>query len=279
MARKPLFRDLSRLIELSQSIVFAIAINAFILIALSFLAVRSTVRRQPPKVVVQISPSEKDTNSEASSSSSSAKKKEHKSSETENPDKTVQEAFRSTALSSFALPSIGLPSAGESFSSGAAEFGIGQSIGKQGVQSGVSEGNLGSIFDGKGLGDGSDILLYVDNSRSMRKHSEKLSTLVINLFPRARIIEVKGCAIVENAGFVRELESDWSRRSKVFFVCDLQDEITYPGLKKLRQILLEDGPTKELHIISFQNRPIMDLKSIVDETWGSISLVVSSQPG
>ncbi|MDF1816127.1 MAG: hypothetical protein P1V20_28255 [Verrucomicrobiales bacterium] len=279
MERKPLYRDFRKLLDLSQSIALAIVINACIIVLLSMLAVRSTGRRTPPQVTVAVSPSERDTQTDASSSSSSAKKKQQKSSEQVNPDKTVQEAFRATALSNFSLPSIGLPSAGEEFSSGAAEFGIGNAIGKQGVLQGITESNLGSIFEGKGLGDGSDILLYIDSSRSMRKHSDKLATLVGNLFPRAKIIEVQGCAIVESAGFVRELESNWSRRRKVFFVCDLQDEITHSGLQKLRHILLNEGPSQELHIISFQNLPMLDLKSIVDETWGSVSLVLNERAG
>ena len=280
MERKPLYRDLRMLLDLSQSVATGVVINLIFLLSLSLLAVRSSFRKPPPNVTAAaVSPSEKDSKTEASASASSSKKKQQKSSEKENPETTVQEAFRATALSQFSLPAIGLPSAGEEFSSGAAEFGIGKSIGKQGLQLGVTEGDLGTIFEGKGIGDGSEVLLYVDNSRSMRKHSEKLSTLVTNLFPRAKIIEVPGCAIVDDQGFVRELESNWSRRTKVFFVCDLRDEITYSGLKKLRHLLLNDGPSKELHIISFQNRPVMDLKSIVDETWGSISLVISEQPG
>lgn len=278
MERKPLYRDFRRLLDLFQSVAMAFAINLILLIGLSLLAVRSNFRKPPPEVTAALSPSEKVSKTDASSSASSARKKQQKSSEMENPEKVVQEAFRATALSDFSLPAIGMPSAGDAFSSGAAEFGIGKSIGKQGLVLGVSEGELGTIFEGKGMGDGSEVLLYVDSSRSMRKHSNKLATLVTNLFPRAKIVEVPGCAIVEGEGFIRELESNWSLRTKVFFVCDLRDEITYSGLRRLRHLLLNDGPTKELHIISFENRPIIDLKSIVDETWGSISLVLT-QPG
>ncbi len=277
-APQPIYRDFEKLLEIFQSFGVAITVNLVLIVILSLVAVTNTARREPAPITTRVSPSETNTQTEASSSASSAKKREQKASETEDPEKMVQEAYSALSLSQFSLPAVGLPSEGNQFSSGAAEFGIGSSLGKQGVQLGVSEGEMGSIFEGKGLGDGSEIVLYVDVSRSMRKHSEKLTTLMSNLFPRAKIKKIQGCAIVEDSGFVRELESDWSRRTKIFFVCDLQDEITYAGLKKLRALLLQDGPTKELHIISFQNRPIMDLKSIVDETWGSISLVSSQEP-
>jgi hypothetical protein len=273
-APKPLFRDFRKLLDIFQSFGVSLTVNLLLLFLLSLAAVRSTVRREPVKAVIRVSPSDQDTQTEASSSNSSAQKREQKSADTTNPEKTVQEAYSALALSQFSIPALGTPTVGESFSSGAAEFGIGTALGKQGTQLGVAEGQMGLIFEGKGLGDGSEIVLYIDISRSMRPHSAKLTNLVTNLFPRAKIKEVMGCAIVEDAGFVRELESDWSRRTKIFFVCDLRDEITHGGLKKLRSLLLHKGPTKELHIISFENRPILDLKSIVDESWGSISLVI-----
>lgn len=260
-----------------QSFALAIGVNVLILGVLSLMAASSYVLKKRPPIVVSVSPSEKDTQTEASSSNSSAKKKEQRSRE-ENLQPSVSEAYRSTALSRFSLPSVGNPTIGNEYSSGSAEFGIGQSVGRQGVELGVGPGEIGTIFEGKGLGDGSEMLLYVDKSRSMSRHSRQVSELVHSLFPRAKIVEVMGCAIVEDEGFVRALESNWSMRSKVFFVCDLRDEVTYGGLQKLRRILLQTKPSKELHIISFQHRPMMDLKSIVDETWGSVSLVMTEPP-
>lgn len=276
--KTPFYRDWRKLGDFAQSMGTALLVNLFVIVCLSLFAVRSSIRREVPEVVVRVSPSETQTNTEASSSSSSARKKQQKSSEVEEVKKTVQDAFRAHALSEFSLPSIGMPSAGDNFSAGAAEFGIGKALGKQGLMTGVGPGELGTIFDGKGLGDGSEMILYLDSSRSMIKHSRQVENLVNNLFPNAKIYRVKGCAIEEDSGFVRALESNWSLRGKVFFVCDLQDPVTYEGLQKLRSVLLDHETTRELHIISFQNQPVRELKSIIDESWGSISLVLYAPP-
>lgn len=272
LERKPLFRDGKRFLEFSESFGIAIAWNALILLLLSLWAVSSGGRREVPEIMVMVSPSEKNSRDEASSSNSSARKMEQKSTET-NQRTPVEKAFRAESYSELALPSFDEASFGSTAAAGSADFGIGNVIGKSGQEKAYGPGELGSIFDGKGLGDGSEMLLYLDVSGSMSRHSRKVAALVKGLFPRAKIIQVKGCAIVEEDGFVQALESNWSLRGKVFFVCDLQDPITYEGLRKLRRLLVETKPTKELHIISFQNRPVMDLRSIVAESWGSISVV------
>lgn len=270
--RKPLWRDGKRFLEFFESFGIAIAWNALILLLLSLGAMNGGGRREVPEIVVMVSPSEKNARDEASSSSSSARKMEQKTTETHQRT-PVEKAFRAESYSEMALPSFDEASFGSTAAAGSADFGIGNVIGKSGQEKGYGPGELGSIFDGKGLGDGSEMLLYLDVSGSMSRHSRKVAALVKSLFPRAKIIRVKGCAIVEEDGFVRALESNWSLRGKVFFVCDLQDPITYEGLGKLRKLLVESKPTKELHIISFQNRPVMDLRSIVAESWGSISVV------
>ena len=265
---------LRRFLDFAQSIALAVVVNLIVLALLSLLAVQSG-RRDVPVVSVSASPSKNQEKEESSSSSSSPRQKvqKKKTPNEEEPEKTVQEALLARTYSQHSLPSIELASSGEDFSSGAEEFGIGQSMGKGGFGIGVGPGEIGSIFQGKGLGDGSELLLYVDVSRSMRKHSGRVANLVSDYFPRAKIVEVNGCAIRDGEGFVRALESDWSRRRKVFFVCDLLDEVTTTGLEKLRRLLVDNKPSRELHIITYQNLPHLSLKFVVDESWGSVSLV------
>lgn len=271
-----IIRKIRRFLEFSESIAVAIAANLLLLVFLSLFAVTSGTRREVPTVAVSASPKKnKEPEEESSSSASSSRQKQQqKKTKTEDdPEKILQDALLARALSAHSLPAVQLSASGEDFSSGSEQFGIGQSFGKAGFGVGVSPGDIGSIFQGKGLGDGSEILLYVDVSGSMRKHSEKVVNLVESHFPRAKIVQIQGCAIREGEGFVRALESDWSRRRKIFFVCDLLDEVTTSGLGKLRSLLVETKPNRELHIISYQNMPHLSLKFVIDESWGSVSIV------
>jgi hypothetical protein len=270
-----ILRKLRRVLEFSQSIAVAIAANLLLFVFLSLLAVNSGRRKEVHNITVSVSPTKNKQQDESSSSASAPRQKQmRKKAVTEDdPEKILQEALLSRALSAHSLPAVQLSASGEDFSSGAEEFGIGQSFGKGGFGVGVGPGEIGTIFQGKGLGDGSELLLYVDVSGSMRKHSEKIVDLVKSHFPRAKIVRVQGCAIREGEGFVQALESDWSRRRKIFFVCDLLDEVTTSGLGKLRSLLVETNPNRELHIISYQNMPHLSLKFVIDESWGSVSIV------
>lgn len=277
----PKLKPWVRPLQLLQAISLALAVN-LIAFGILYLIVTDLNTRRMHRVVTSIekksNPSDTKTKQKSASSSASSAKQRQQKSNVETPEKSVQKAFTSKTFSAMALPMAGLPTTGESFSTGTADTGDGNSFGTHGLQMGISKGNASSLFDGKGLGDGSELLIFLDNSRSMWRHGRMITDLVNSLFPRARIIEVEGCAIVSQKGFLQSLESEWHPRSKVFFVCDLQDPITLEGLDHLRDLLLGSTPTRELHVISFQNAAPMELMSVIRESWGTMTVVVEKEP-
>ncbi len=267
-----------RRLDFSQALLLGLAVNAigFFLLYLLFLQKDGAGRNghtfevgiQSAAAVVKQKEKPKAQVSSASASSSS-----QASSKAEIKETPVPDAWGNRGMGDFAMSMPGITDFGMGTSTGDSMFGIGNALGRQGLVSEMSTGDLSTLFDGKGLGDGSNMVIYVDRSRSMLRYSRQVTEMVGRLFPNATIVDIMGCAIVEHEGFVRELESNWSLREKIFFVSDLRDQMTYEGLQKLRSILVDGTHTRELHIISFERPPPMDLKSIITESWGSTTVV------
>ena len=256
-AMSPRTRERRR--ELFRSFIVALAVNVAIIACLSLGVHTIQPQEDFSVVVIKSIPNLEDKSDKPSDSSSSSSAP----AKTKIPT-TVAPTVTSKTLSSFALPSFEIPSLEENFSGGSFDWGIG----KEGRGSGIG-GKLGAAFSGKGIGDGSEMVLYLDVSGSMREHSKRVAGLVGSSFPNARIVEIRGCSILGNSQFVRELNDDLSNRSKVFFVCDLRDKVDKPGLFKLRDYLMFSEIKRELHIISFAKKPNYSLNFLIEKSGGS----------
>ena len=187
------------------------------------------------------------------------------------PRATAVDVVKIQQFSQFALPSMKLDTFGEDFSFGLFDDGVGMGTGG----SGLGIGDVGYAFDRAGVTNGREILLFIDTSGSMKKHSLKVAQMVKKRFPQALVRHVRGCSILLGKGIVPMLEIDKSNRTKIFYVCDLHDQVSPAGLEKL-ELLLEVPVSRQLHIISYSLSGSAGLKRVVRNSGGYISVIRNS---
>gem|GEM_PF-4306660 len=247
-------------LDLFQALLVALVVNIAIVVVLALI---NQTRSKPVRLIqiTAISPPEKEVPDQPKSRSSQQS--------ADSPPRAASiDIVNIQQFSQFALPAMELDSLSDDFSIGMFDRGRGQGV--KSVSLGM--GTIGDAFDRAGISDGREILLFIDTSGSMKKHSEKTAQLVQKGFPKAMVVRVKGCSIERHRGFVSLLEKDKTRRPKIFFVCDLQDKVSPEGLKKLR-LHLHDPVTRQLHIISYGEKGDFGLLSVVELSGGFISQI------
>lgn len=154
--------------------------------------------------------------------------------------------------------------------------GRGSAGGSGGSRSGVSIGELTALFAGNGQSDGSNMVLFTDQSGSMQAISNQVRSYVRARFKRARTVNIEGCAMrSHHCQFVKSLREHAAQqeRTEYYFVCDLYDGTKPEAMESMRRSLIASGALRRLHIISFGKRPHHILQDLLDETGGSIQMI------
>lgn len=122
------------------------------------------------------------------------------------------------------------------------------------------------------IGDGRGLVLLMDDSRSMRKHSQRISEFIEEYYPHARQRFVKGCEISENSRPVieiRKLAATPDVKS-ICYICDLQDPRDLQGLNQLQHILTGWKDDVRLDIVTYDQEAGFDLLMVVISSGGRI---------
>ncbi len=133
-------------------------------------------------------------------------------------------------------------------------------------ESGVSAGVLGKVFRSELIGDGSNTVVYLDVSGSMRLGSEDVEAYMKTHFSGAQVRHIRGCSLKRLMDpFPSALlsESERNTRSEYYFVCDLQDGENSRVISALQRFLNSGPIPRHLHFVSFDRTPERHLSGLL----------------
>lgn len=140
------------------------------------------------------------------------------------------------------------------------------------ARQGVGTELLSMMFRGDQLGDGSNAVVYLDVSGSMKGINADVRRYMESKFPSALVREIPGCAmkkITDPFPATILSEKNIEQRTEFFFVCDLQDGIKETVVKALRQFVTSGDLPRHLHLVSFDQVPSAPLLELLQSTGGS----------
>lgn len=139
-------------------------------------------------------------------------------------------------------------------------------------KNGIGLEAIRGIFDGNLSGDGSNAVVFLDVSGSMRDVSHEVSYFMQANYKNALVHEVGGCSMKRltdpfPATLMAGKESDL--RTDYYFVCDLLDGETKYVIDAMKRFLAKTSYPRRLHIVSFDRRPGTHLRQLLNETGGT----------
>lgn len=251
-------------VEWLHAVLAALIINIVIALLLSFLNTESSDLPELTLTTVSLAPPDDEPRLQQSRLKRSEKK-------TSQPQVSASShAIVANTISPIPLPDFHSPTF-DDLPLGWDDFGSANGGGNGSGSGAAGFGTVGAVFDNAGITNGSDLLLFIDISPSMSKHSQEVADLVRKRFPRASVLHISGCKFVPGKGIVSRLPKVPVYRTKIFYVCDLYDQVTEEGLLLLMR-RLKYPVERELHIISFKLEPKPALRSVIEATNGSFSM-------